>query len=387
MKRGTRRGRLWIASLAAVSASQVFAPLTASAATSTANFDMRRQVVQLTGIMDLVESQAKVTRAEFAQMLVKASSFRENLPTSNVSVFADVPASHADAVYIRVAASQKWMSGYLGGNFKPDEYITYRDAVKAFLTMLGYTDSDFTGDLTTSRISKFNYLELNQKVTRQPDEVLTQTDCVNLFYNLLKAKKKDSSEIYGAVLDCELNSDGEINPVSILDDERKGPLLVRKGYSISDAVPFDTDDANVFLNGQASTLSLASISQKEAGFAVVYYNTKAKTIWVYTTRGWNDEDEDGLATYLLIKGEVKNIYYKSSDVITPTAVELEVDPEDSSDSELIDSDGTITINLTTSQLQYLFSIYGSIQVGDEVVMVCQGSNTTNSYTAVDAIEY
>ena len=74
-------------------------------------------------------------------------------------------------------------------------------------------------------------------------------------------------------------------------------------------------------------------------------------------------------------------------MITPTSIELEVDLNDSSDSELIDGDGTITIALNSSQLQYLFSIYGSVQVGDEVVVVCQGSSGSNSYTAVDAIEY
>ena len=37
------------------------------------------------------------------------------------------------------------MSGFLGGLFKPDDYITYKDAVKAVLTLLGYTDEDFTG--------------------------------------------------------------------------------------------------------------------------------------------------------------------------------------------------------------------------------------------------
>ena len=39
---------------------------------------------------------------------------------------------------------------------------------------------------------------------------------MNIFYNLLKANKKDSNEIYGKILDCELNSDGEINPITIL---------------------------------------------------------------------------------------------------------------------------------------------------------------------------
>ena len=385
MKRRYKAGRFFYASLAAVTAVTAAAPMTVNASTSTANFDMRKKVVDLLGILSVTDYTGQVTRSEFAKMLVNASSYRENLPVSSVSVFADVPMNHENAVYIRIAASQSWMSGFLGGMFKPDDYITYKDASKAFLTMLGYADSDFTGDLATSRISKFNYLELNEKVSRQPDEVLNQTDCVNIFYNLLKAKKKDSNEIYGAVLGCELNSDGEINPITILDDERKGPILVRKGFSVSESVPFSTENANVFLNGVASSLAAVNQSQRECGFAVIYYNVKSKTIWAYTTRGW--DDDDGVGNYILVKGEVKNIYYKSTDVITPTSIELEVDLNDSSDSELIDGDGTITIALNSSQLQYLFSIYGSVQVGDEVVVVCQGSSGSNSYTAVDAIEY
>lgn len=375
-------------SLAFITAFTQAAPITVMANTSSANFDMRKQVVSLTGILNVTDYTEQVTRGEFARMLVHASSYRENLPVSNVSVFADVPSTDPNAVYIRIAASQGWMSGFLGGLFKPGEYITYRDAVKAALTMLGYTDEDFTGDLASSRISKFNYLELNEEVSRQPEEVLNQTDCMNIFYNLLKTKKKDSNEIYGAVLDCELNSDGEINPITILDDERKGPILVRKGFSVAQSVPFDTDNANVFLNGVASTLANVKSSQQEAGFAVIYYNVKSKTIWAYTTRGWDEDDLEGNNAYALLKGEVKNIYYKSTDVMTPTSIRLEID-EDNSDGDFddasVDENGYLTINLDSSELQYLFSIYGSIEVGDEVVMVCNKSGST--YTEVDAIEY
>ena len=375
-------------SLAAITAVTSALPVTAAANTSSANFDMRRQVVNLTGILNVTDYTGQVTRGDFARMLVNASSYRENLPSSSVSVFADVPGTHPDAVYIRIAASQGWMTGFLGGLFKPEEYITYKDAVKAALTMLGYSDEDFTGDLASSRISKFNYLELNEEMNRQPEEVLNQTDCMNLFYNLLKTKKKDSSEIYGAVLDCELNSDGEINPITILDDERKGPILVRKGFSVIQSVPFGSENANVFLNGTASTLEAVKASQQDAGFAVVYYNVKSKTIWAYTTRGWDDDDLEGNNAYVLLKGEVKNIYYKSTDVMTPTSIRLEID-DDNSDGDFgedgIDEDGYLTINLNSSELQYLFSIYGGIEVGDEVVMVCNKSGS--SYTAVDAIEY
>ena len=348
MRRGYKPRRCMYTVLSAVVGSTALAPYCVYANTSAANFQMREQVVDLVGIMSVTDATAQVSRADFAEMLVKASSWRENLTSTAVSVFADVPASHPSAIYIRIAASQGWMTGFLGGLFKPDDYITYKDAVKAILALLGYTDDDFTGDLASSRISQFNYLELNEEVTnRQADEVLNQTDCMNIFYNLLKATPKDGSTIYGAVLDCELNNDGEINPITILDDERRGPILVRKGFSVADSVPFSTTDANVFLNGVASDLAAVTRSQRDCGFAVIYYNVKSKTIWAYTTSGWDDDDAEN-SSYILLKGEVKSIYYQSTDVITPTSIELEVDLNDSSDSELIDSDGNITVALDSS---------------------------------------
>lgn len=390
MKGSKSYGRFLCGSLAVSFAVSPFLSLTALADnSSSANFDLRRQVVKLTGIMEISSFRGKVTRGDFAKMLVKASSYRENLPSSSVSVYADVPADHPNAVYIRVAASQGWMGGYLGGNFKPEEPVLYKDAVKAVLTLLGYTDEDFTGEMVSSRISKFNHLELNENVSCQADEPITETDCMNIFYNLLKTEKKDSNEIYGSVLDCELNADGEINPISILEDERKGPILVHKNFSVAQSVPFDTEDANVFLNGVESTLAAVKASQQQAGFAVLYYNVKSKTIWAYTTTGWDTKDDSGNNTYVLIKGEIKNIYYQSTDVMTPTSVRIEVDEANSDDdfdtSEDVDSDGYLNISLDSSELQYLFSIYGNLEVGDDVVLVC--SRSGSKYTAVDAIEY
>lgn len=390
MKVRKNHTRFLCGSLAAAAAISPILSITAWADNiSTANFNLRQQVVKLTGIMEISSFRESVTRADFAKMLVKASSYRENLPTSNVSVYADVPATDPNAVYIRIAAREGWMSGYLGGKFKPEDPVLYKDAVKAILTMLGYTDDDFTGDLVSSRISKFNYLELNEDVSRQAADEVNQTDCMNIFCNLLKTKKKDSNEIYGTILDCELNSDGEINPITILDDERKGPILVHKNFSVSQSVPFDTEDANVFLNGVASTLSAVKSAQQQAGFAVLYYNVKSKTIWAYTTMGWDNDDNSGNNSYILLKGEIKNIYYKSTDVMTPTSVRIEVDQANSDDSfdtsEDVDSDGYLTISLDSSELQYMFSIYGDLEVGDDVVLVCNRNGS--SYTAVDALEY
>jgi hypothetical protein len=389
MNRKKRLGQCLGSLLAVSTVISQLNPIVAYANVSTSDFSMRNKVMDLTGIMNVSNNMGQVTRGEFAKMLVQASGFRENVPVSSSSVFADVPANSPNAVYIKIAASQGWMTGFLGGLFKPDEKITYRDGVKAILILLGYADGDFVGDVSSSRISKFQFLELNENINRKADEVLNQTDCVNLFYNLLKTKRKDAAEIYGKLLDCELNSDGEINPISILKDERKGPILVRKGFSVIQSVPFSSEKANVFLNGTASTLVAVKASQKATGFVVLYYNVRSKTIWAYTTDGWDKDTLTGENAYVLLMGEVKNIYYKSTDVITPTSIRLEVDSSNSdsdvSNSEAIDDNGYLSINLESSKLQYLFSIYGKVTVGDKVVIVCSKNGAT--YTAVDAIDY
>ena len=67
------------------------------------------------------------------------------------------------------------------------------------------------------------------------------------------------------MLGCELNSDGEINPITILDDERKGPHPGAQGFSVSESVPAARENANVFLNSVASSLAAVNQSQRSAG--------------------------------------------------------------------------------------------------------------------------
>ena len=85
MKVRKNHTRFLCGSLAAAAAISPILSITAWADNiSTANFNLRQQVVKLTGIMEISSFRESVTRADFAKMLVKASSYRENLPTSNV---------------------------------------------------------------------------------------------------------------------------------------------------------------------------------------------------------------------------------------------------------------------------------------------------------------
>ncbi len=357
--------------MALVTAASAFAGMPGLAYAADNNQDYRRKVVGISGIMANVSTNMDqpVTRAEYARMLVQASSYRDYLPVaSTVSVYADVPMTHEYAASIRVTAEQGWMTGYLGGQFKPDQPVTLKEAVRGILALLGYTDEDFSGDVIGARMSLYYALELNEELDRQPTEILTRTDCVNLFYNLLKTEMKSGGKAYATVLGCELNSDGEVNPMGLADTNLSGPKLIPKGRHLGDYIPFNVQQANIFVNGDSSSYE-ALKSYISSNYVVIYYNTQAKTVWAYIA------DEDVQTGRCAVRGTIENIYYNSTDVMTPSSITL-------------DGDST-EYKLSSSEMQFAFSIYGSLRVGDTVTLICEktvNANEDETYTVVDYVE-
>ena len=104
--------------------------LPAAFATSAASESVVEQVIRAAGIMvgdtsGNMNLDKSVTRAEYAKMLVAASSYKDKVAgTSNVSPFSDVPYTHWAAGYIKTAVQQGWLTGYLDGSFRPDDPVT-----------------------------------------------------------------------------------------------------------------------------------------------------------------------------------------------------------------------------------------------------------------------
>lgn len=363
------RERLLITTLAAVTAITAMVPIQAQAADN--NFDYRKKVIGLAGIINNVSTDMDViiTRGQFARMLVNASTYKDYIPEYGaLAVYADVPAGYSEASYIKTAAEKDWMTGYLGGMFKPDQAVTLKEAARGILALLGYTNDDFTGGTVASRMAVFHSLDLNDEMYLQDNEVLTKRNCINLFYNLLKTEMKDSSKVYGTVIGCTVNSDGEINPMDMADVTLKGPKLIQKNSQLGDYVPFNVQEASVYVNGDAS--SYESLKHIISGsHVVIYYNQQAKTIWAY------EVDEDVQTGRCAVRGTIENIYYSSADVMTPTSIILDGDSEE--------------YRLNSSDMQFAFSIYGSLRVGDTVTLICEKSTDSNddaTYVIVDYIE-
>lgn len=114
------------ASVAAAALITVAAPFTAEA---TGNLELRRKVISSGGILtNSLTTGEYVTRGEFAQMLVNATSYKSvSAQECTTAVFADVPADMKHAYAIKIAVENGWMTGYLGGVFRPDDAITLRE--------------------------------------------------------------------------------------------------------------------------------------------------------------------------------------------------------------------------------------------------------------------
>lgn len=293
--------------------------------------------------------------------------------TTSMAVFNDVPASNEYASYIRIATNNGWMKAYLGGQFKPDQQITLQEAANGgVLALLGYTNDDFAGDQNGARWNKYTALDLGNEISKQSDEVLTWTDAVNLFYNTLCADAKNGTA-YAKTLGYEMSSDGEVNALSLMDNTMKGPKLVKRSHRMDDAVPFDLSDATFYLDGKISTLSAVK-QAKDNGFVVLYYNTNSKTVWAYSSEEIGGTNQTGKVA---IEGEITGIYYNSTDVMTPSSLQL-------------DNDENVQFKLSSSDVQFAFSIYGDYQVGDKIVLICDATTNADgdvSYTVVDYVEY
>lgn len=358
---------------AGVTAAAVLAVGMPFSAEASSNYELRKKVIQMTGIMNITGEEGPVTRGEYAQMLLNASSYRQAaLQTEFTAVFPDVPAGSLYSFAVRTASENGWMSGYLGGQFKPDQQITLQEAIRGILALLGYTDQDFTGNQLEGRWARYNYLELGENIGKEPLEVLNQSDCVNLFYNLLCAETTAGRD-YCTVLGYELSDDGQVNPLTIADNELKGPKVVKKNDTLDDYVPFKISEATFYLDGRMSTLERVK-QAKADGFVIIYYNVSTKTIWVYSM---DTESQLEGSNMVAVKGEISGIFYSSTNVMTPSIVMLE-------------EYGETEFKLRDSDVQFAFSIYGDMGVGDKVILICEktgGTDGVESYTVTDYIEY
>ena len=243
-----------------------------------ADEDTMLETVRVLGILSGDENgnlnlSASVTRAEFVKMMTAASTYKDSVGSSTASLFTDVKSGHWAVGYIKLAVEQGWVTGYVGGSFRPDNTITLEEACTALLRLLGYDSSSLAGSFPDAQLSKARAVGLLDDLSAVQGQTLTRQDCVTLFYNLLTAENS-AGTVYGATLGYTITN-GEVDYATLVTNDTKGPY-VSSGGTID--LPFGTENVTVYRDGSRSDLSTLQ------AYDVYYYNENLRTVWIYSDR-------------------------------------------------------------------------------------------------------
>ncbi len=154
-----------------------------------------------------------VERDEMAKMIfIMATAFYD--AGNGTQVFPDVPDGHWAQGFISWCHTKDIVGGYEDGTFRPDDNITYDEALKMVATMLGYTDFDpelWPTDVRTVALKQLNLGE-NLPDTLQGDTVITRAQAAQILYNAFYKSMATTKTV--SYYEPEGYEDATGNPVS-----------------------------------------------------------------------------------------------------------------------------------------------------------------------------
>lgn len=159
-----------------------------------------------------------VTRAEMAKLIVIAMGYNDAADISKgVTMFKDVAANHWASGYINVAASLGIIKGFPDGTFKPNDTVTYPQAVTMLVRALGYTDEDLAGTWPTNYLVKAATVGVTKDVTVTTGGAI-RGDIAVLVYNTLNKATVIRDTNGKAVANGEplINKLGELKTITVL---------------------------------------------------------------------------------------------------------------------------------------------------------------------------
>lgn len=145
------------------------------------------RALRMLKIADIADSEAAITRAEAARMLVKMLGMKgEMLPA--VTGYSDVGTDHPDAGYIAAVTELGFMRGVGDGTFAPDAPVQFTQMVKILVDALGYkAHAEAQGGFSAGYMLLANRLELMKGISTEGDGAISGALAALLIRNALNA--------------------------------------------------------------------------------------------------------------------------------------------------------------------------------------------------------
>lgn len=149
-----------------------------------------------------------VSRAEFTKIAVSASKAKNTVAVgAKVSPFTDVTYKHWSAPYVRAAVTAGIAEGYIDATFRPDNTVSYEEALTMLLRVLGYTTDDFGFSWPYGQVGLADSLDITKNTDANIGDALTRRQVARLVYNTLNTKMKDSQSDLLSIFDCQIIKD------------------------------------------------------------------------------------------------------------------------------------------------------------------------------------
>ncbi|MGG4451634.1 S-layer homology domain-containing protein [Brevibacillus porteri] len=126
-----------------------------------------------------------ITRAEFATLVVRARGLEQGAKLAQFSnSYTDVKSTDWFAGFVNVASGEEIVKGFPDKSFKPQNQVTYAEAVTMIVRALGYEPS-VKGVWPNSMISKASELNIARSITT-PNNAATRGDIFKMLDNALR---------------------------------------------------------------------------------------------------------------------------------------------------------------------------------------------------------
>ena len=195
-----------------------------------------------------------VTRAEFCKIVVAMlDKTAEAKANSASSAFDDVNEVKWCIPYVNYLTSNNIIKGYADATFKPNNIITYAEAVTILCRILGYNEDSVGYSWPTNYMNKAEDLKIAENMQFSANDSVTRAAMAIMVDN---------------VMFMDINGSSGITPVR-----------ATKNYTLADnyleGIKIDYDDLTVYKNNKTVTLSDIKVND------VVYYNKQSNTMDVY----------------------------------------------------------------------------------------------------------
>ncbi len=181
-----------------------------------------------------------LTRAQFAKIAVAASKYKNSVPVgTNTSPYSDVPRTHWAAGYIKVAATNRLVTGYPDSTFRPEATVLLEEAVTIALKLLGYENADFGGEWPYGQLGIANNLGLLENVSATVGAPLNRLDAIVLMYNTINEDMKSGGG-YLSTLGYQVTEDVVLVSSSLQDPSIDSDKIVTSSgtYKVADGFDF-----------------------------------------------------------------------------------------------------------------------------------------------------